>query len=127
MKRCIFTQYPDGRKAFVKSKTRGGRQVVIGHRVDGRKYRQQRHAVEGRSILMGGTSTKGLDCSGFTKQVYFMHGIVLSRDASQQVMQGLLVDETGDFSNARPGDLVFFGSPATEENPIERVVHVGCI
>jgi cell wall-associated NlpC family hydrolase len=66
-----------------------------------------------------------MDCSGFTKQVYFMHGIILDRDASQQVRNGRLIDEAGDFSEALPGDLVFFGTKATPENPKERVVHVG--
>jgi len=61
----------------------------------------------GVPYLWGGTSTKGMDCSGFTKQVYFMHGIILARDASQQVRYGRLIDEVGDFSDARPGDLVF--------------------
>jgi len=66
-----------------------------------------------------------MDCSGFTKQVYYMHGIVLARDASQQVRYGRLIDEAGDFSEALPGDLVFFGTKATAENSKERVVHVG--
>jgi len=54
-----------------------------------------------------------------------MHGIILARDASQQVLSGRLIDETGDFREALPGDLVFFGTKATPENPKERVVHVG--
>jgi hypothetical protein len=33
-------------------------------------------------------------------------------------------DGTYDFSDLRPGDLLFFGSPATEERR-ERVTHVG--
>ena len=59
-----------------------------------------------------------------------MHGIVLARDASQQVNQGELVDSAGDFSKLLPGDLMFFGSKAkpiakTKEESKERVVHVG--
>ena len=38
--------------------------------------------------LWGGTSGKGMDCSGFTKEVYFRNGMILSRDASQQVRAG---------------------------------------
>jgi cell wall-associated NlpC family hydrolase len=54
-----------------------------------------------------------------------MHGILLARDASQQVLYGRLIDERADFSDALPGDLLFFGSKATADNPQERVVHVG--
>ncbi len=57
--------------------------------------------------------------------VYFLHGVILSRDASQQVLYGKLIDETGSFDEAQPGDLLFFGSKATEDSPKERVVHVG--
>jgi len=78
----------------------------------------------GRPYLWGGTSTKGFDCSGFTKTLYFMNGWVLSRDASQQVNQGSEVGMKGDWRNLQPGDLLFFGRKATAEKP-ERATHVG--
>ncbi|HBK30030.1 MAG TPA: hypothetical protein DDZ78_00190, partial [Porphyromonadaceae bacterium] len=34
-------------------------------------------------------------------------------------------DDTADFTEAQPGDLVFFGTPASNDQPRERVVHVG--
>src|SRR5690606_8182930 len=55
--------------------------------------------------LWGGKSPYGIDCSGFTQQVFKIAGYKLHRDARKQVMQGDLVES---IEEARPGDLVFF-------------------
>ncbi|WP_316832197.1 SH3 domain-containing C40 family peptidase [Pedobacter aquatilis] len=72
----------------------------------------------GVPYLWGGTSVKGVDCSGFTKTSYFLNGIVIPRDASQQALVGSAVDVLDADSisvekclkNLQPGDLLFFSA-----------------
>ena len=118
--------YPDGREAYVrKSDAVETEKWLKGIKLTGGSIVNTAYRLMGVPYLWGGTSSKGLDCSGFTKTVYFMHGIILARDASQQVHSGKLIDDQGDFSTAQPGDLLFFGTKANEENHKERVIHVG--
>lgn len=82
------------------------------------------HKFVGIPYLWGGTSAKAMDCSGFTKTVYFLNGVVLDRDASQQVNKGILVDTENGFDKLEKGDLLFFGFKETEKRK-ERITHVG--
>ncbi len=73
----------------------------------------------GSPYMWGGNSTKGADCSGLTWMAFHMNGIDLPRDTSQQVKEGIEVT----LDDAIPGDLIFFGTPATGQSR-ERVSHV---
>ncbi len=116
--------YPDGREAFVKKDdAKLFNDWYKSLNPTGEKILKTAYRFMGIPYLWGGTSPKGMDCSGFTKTVYYLNGIILPRDASQQVNTGELVDTKDGWKDLQPGDLLFFGTKA-KENKKERITHV---
>jgi hypothetical protein len=117
-------EYPDGRTGFLLKEHAAPYAAWLNaaedtpERIVATAYR-----FFGVPYLWGGTSAKGMDCSGFTKTVYFLNGVLLPRDASQQALVGEPVSQDDNLAAVRPGDLLFFGSRAKDDRP-ERITHV---
>jgi cell wall-associated NlpC family hydrolase len=116
---------PDGRKGFIErrlvadySKWKATRTLTAA------TVEQTAKRFIGVPYLWGGTSPKGMDCSGFTKTVFRLNGMELNRDANQQAQMGNDVSVGDDMRQLSKGDLLFFGQKASAERP-ERITHVG--
>jgi len=68
--------------------------------------------------LWGGRTSFGIDCSGLVQVCARLAGLLMPRDASQQIQCGELVYF---LQETQPGDLAFFGN---EEG---RITHVGIV
>ncbi|MEO8233536.1 MAG: C40 family peptidase [Ignavibacteriota bacterium] len=120
----FLVNYPDGRVAYVKKdEAQLFNDWYKALNPTGETILNTAYRFMGIPYLWGGTSTKGMDCSGFTKTVYFLNGIILSRDASQQANTGELVDAKDGWQNLQAGDLLFFGRKA-EGGKKEKITHV---
>ena len=122
---AYWVKFPDGREGYVqKDEALPFNEWVASTEATEETVVNTAMQLMGVPYLWGGTSSKGVDCSGYTKTIYFMNGHILPRDASQQVHAGELVDEEKNFNQLQPGDLLFFGRAATDSTR-ERVTHVG--
>lgn len=111
-------RFPDGRLAFVKKNECLSYADWTRQSLNIQSVLTVARQMLGVPYFWGGTSSKATDCSGLTKTSYYSQGVILARDASQQVRYGMHPNFS-DYQNLQPGDLIFFGS-----NP-KRVTHVG--
>ncbi|KAA6330661.1 Dipeptidyl-peptidase 6 [termite gut metagenome] len=117
--------YPDGKQAYISrtiAKIETEWRAALSQ--DAGSIVHTALSMNGIPYLWAGTSSKGVDCSGFVRTVLYMHDIIIPRDASQQAYIGEHMDIASDFGNLQPGDLLFFGHPAVDGKR-ERVVHTG--
>ncbi|WP_037324817.1 C40 family peptidase [Salinimicrobium terrae] len=118
-------KYPSDKSAFIKKQeAQPYEQWLASLDPTGESLIETSKTLKGLPYLWGGTSPKGVDCSGYTKTIYFLNGMVIPRDASQQIRAGVVVDSTKNFENLAAGDLLYFGRKATDTTS-ERIIHVG--
>lgn len=115
----IKVSFPDGRQAYVPAEQLADYNTWLKRPLPtADAILSTAQTLVGVPYLWGGTSIKGVDCSGFTKTAYFLNGIIIPRDASQQALVGQALDvlENDSISvekclkNLKPGDLMFFSA-----------------
>jgi len=72
--------------------------------VDGSTVVETARRYLGVRYLLGGTTPRAFDCSGFIRYVFALHGLPMPRTAHEQAAYGMAPDE----KNLEPGDLLFF-------------------
>nr|WP_294873158.1 NlpC/P60 family protein [uncultured Pedobacter sp.] len=131
-KKFYKVSYPDGRTAYLPKRQASLYQAwVTRPDPNAEKILTTAQSLLGVPYLWGGTSGKGVDCSGFTKMSFFLNGVIIPRDASQQALIGQPVDvlENDSISvdkclrNLQPGDLLFFSAAKRRGINDGRVTH----
>lgn len=121
----VQVELPDGRTGYLLAKSVQNYREWKSHRQPtAENIERTGRRLMGRPYLWGGASPKGLDCSGFTKLVFFLNGIELPHNAGLQSQQGTPVPLEDGLAQLKKGDLLFFGRAARGDQP-ERVLHVG--
>jgi cell wall-associated NlpC family hydrolase len=72
--------------------------------VDGSSIVETARRYLGVRYVLGGTTPRAFDCSGFVRYVFALHGLQLPRTAHEQAALGVAPDS----HDLEPGDLLFF-------------------
>jgi hypothetical protein len=114
---------PDGRAGEVrKNETEDFRKWAESASIEPQRLISFARLFMGSPYLWGGTSTKGVDCSGYTKTIYYYGGVIMTRDASGQFRYGDEVSIENPCESLAPGDLLYFGR---ERDGKVRITHTG--
>jgi peptidoglycan DL-endopeptidase CwlO len=97
---ALIVNYPLG----AQSTPRVQPTVRVNGVVDGNTIVETARHYLGVRYVLGGTTPKAFDCSGFIRYVFALHGLGLPRTAHEQAALGI----APDVKDLEPGDLLFF-------------------
>jgi SH3-like domain-containing protein len=108
----VAVTLPDGRKGYVEAGLVQPIEQWANQQWNPAEMPRYAARFMGAPYVWGGTSLKGMDCSGLTQICAYRQGVMLPRDASQQVKIGTAINKS-DYTHFQPGDLLFFGNVRT--------------
>ena len=109
-------QLPDKRFGYIQNNS--FEELINNQTISPKYLLKTAYQMMGVPYLWGGNSSKGNDCSGFIQNIFEASNVKLPRDARQQALLGENIVPNKNWSNIKPGDLLFFGKN-------KRITHVG--
>ncbi|MCM1138857.1 MAG: C40 family peptidase [Muribaculum sp.] len=109
---------PDGRSGWVETSSMMPAEEWASQPFDANDILTTCYWLMGTPYLWGGCTTKSTDCSGLVRISYFANGILMLRDARQQIEIGKHID-IEDINSLEAADLLFFSG-----TPDGRISHV---
>lgn len=99
---------PDGRRGWIATGAVAPLDEWSSRPLDTDAVVETAYSLMGAPYLWGGISTKAVDCSGLVGVAYQSQGIILRRDASQQIHTGKKISPDAPIDSLSRGDLLFF-------------------